>query len=265
MSDYFVGSYPIEAVQKKMFEILEQVDLVCRRNNIRYVLDSGTLLGAVRHKGFIPWDDDIDIAMLREDYEKFCAVANKELPANFVFETMDSRKNYPNIFGKCYNIATVYKQESSAHLDIQHGIFLDIFPMDNVLPKDKVRQCRTVASLNTVRCLKQKTEKFYPRHVLYLPLMLLPIRTLNRIVERQMKKHANENTEFVCPVCQSGTAKPMFRREMFTDTVEVDFEDKKFPIPKNFLEYLHGYYASPMELPPEEKRSPSHGIKEIKL
>lgn len=265
MSEYFVGPYPMKEVQAKMLELLIEVDRICKKHKIRYVLDSGTLLGAVRHKGFIPWDDDIDIAMLREDYEKFCSIANQELSDPFKFETMNSRKDYPNIFGKCYNTDTVYKQENCTHLNICHGIFLDIFPMDNVLPKSKVRQCRIVASLNTVRCLKQKTEKFYPRHILYIPLMLLPIRFINKIVLQQMTKYQNKQTDLVCPVCQSGTAKPMYRRALFTDTIDGEFEGSFFPIPKDYMEYLHGYYSNPMELPPEDKRHPTHGIKEIKL
>ena len=86
MAEYKVGNYAIEEVHKKMLELLIEFDRVCKQNNIRYVLDSGTLLGAIRHKGFIPWDDDIDVAMLREDYDKFCAIANQELGEKYYFE-----------------------------------------------------------------------------------------------------------------------------------------------------------------------------------
>lgn len=265
MPDYFVGGYDIKDIQKKMLEILVEVDRVCKKHNIKYILDSGTVLGAMRHKGFIPWDDDIDIGMLREDYERFCEVAPKELRTPYVFENMYTRKDYPNIFGKCYDTSTKYVQHNTAHLDIQHGIFLDVFPMDNVEPKDKKTQCRIVASLNTVRCIKQKTEPFSLRHCLYLPLFLLPIKSINRLVDSIMKKHYVEETELVCPVCQSGTRKPMFKRTMFTDTIDAEFEGLFFPVPREYDEFMLGYYSNPYELPPEEKRNPTHGIVEVKL
>lgn len=265
MSDYSVCGVPIEQIQSKMLDILLEVDRVCRKHHIRYVLDSGTLLGAVRHKGFIPWDDDIDIAMLREDYEKFCRIAPQELSAPYVFETMSSRKQYPNIFGKCYHTETRYVEADCAHLDVRHNIWLDIFPMDNVLPKTKHLQCRIVATLNTVRCLKLKTTAFSPRHIFYFPLFLLPLGTISRLAEQWMKKYSDRQTELVCPVCQSGTAKPMFRRELFTKTTEVPFEGHLLPIPVDYMEYLHGYYSEPMQLPPEKSRHPTHGVKEVKL
>lgn len=264
MKEYKIGNYDIKQVQDKMLEILLEVDKLCKKHNIRYVLDSGTLLGAVRHKGFIPWDDDIDIAMLREDYDKFISVA-KELPHPFVFETMNSRKDYPCIFGKVYNVNTKYVSKNTAHLKIQQGVFLDVFPCDNVILKKKRMQCRIVASLNTVRCIKQKTEPFKKRHVLYLPLFLLPIKAINKLVSYFMTKYNKRQTKYVCPICQSGVDKPLFKRTMFTDTIDCQFEGATLSIPREYDEYLHGYYNNPMQLPPEEKRHPSHGIVEIKL
>ena len=265
MGEYYVGEYDIRDVQKKMLDILVEVDRVCKENNIRYVLDSGTLLGAVRHKGFIPWDDDIDIAMLREDYEKFCRLANKELKKPYYFECEKDNEEFPNIFGKCFDMNTKYVEKKSKHLSYPHGIWLDIFPVDNVLLESRKKQCRLVASLNTVRCLKLKTEKFCIRHILYLPLFLLPLSILNNLSDRVMKKYAKEPTEFVCPICQSGINKPIFKRTMFTETRYVEFESLQFPIPNDYMEYLYGYYSDPMELPPESSRHPTHGVEEIQL
>ncbi len=265
MSQYKVGEYDIELVQKKMLDILIEVDRVCKKHNIRYVLDSGTLLGAVRHKGFIPWDDDIDIAMLREDYDKFCKVANEELNQPYYFEYDAMNKQFPNIFGKVFDTSTRYVQKNAAHLDAPQNIWLDIFPVDNVIMEKKRMQCRMVASINMVRCIKLKTEKFEPRHILYLPLLILPMKTLNKMADKQMRKYNNQETEFVCPICQSGTSKPAFKRTMFTDTQDADFCELKFPIPVEYYEYLLGYYKHPMELPPESSRHPGHGVVEIKL
>lgn len=265
MEVYKVGQYDIKDVQQKMLEILIEVDRVCNKHNIRYVLDSGTLLGAIRHQGFIPWDDDIDIAMLREDYDKFCEIANKELREPFLFVNMHMHKNFPNIFGKCFNTSTRYVQKNTAHLDTEQGIFLDIFPVDNIEMADKYKQCRIVASINTVRCIKQGTEKFALRHVLYLPFFLLSIKQLNLLADKFMKIKNHKKTEFVCPICQSGTSKPAFKRSMFLNTKLVNFEGMEFPVPVEYQEYLLGYYKKPMELPPVEKRRPTHGIMEVRL
>ena len=267
MSNYMVCEIPIEEVQSKMLDILKAVDELCKKHNIRYVLDSGTLLGAVRHNGFIPWDDDIDIAMLREDYDCFCKVAS-ELPEPYIFEDMFTKgreKSLPNIFGKCYDTTTYYLEKSAAHLSCRHSVYLDIFPIDNVDPKSKKFQCRLVATLNAVRCIKLKTEPFAARHIFYLPLLFLPIKTLNKIADRLMRWHNSKTLDDVCPICQSGTAKPIFKRSMFLDTINHQYCDLAFPIPNDYMAYLRGYYRDPMQLPPEGKRNPTHGIVEIRL
>lgn len=265
MGEYYVGSNNLKDVQRKMLEILIEVDRICQKHGIRYILDSGTLLGAVRHKGFIPWDDDMDIAMLREDYDRFCAVANDELPENFVFETMDSRKCYPNIFGKCYNIKTKYVQENTSHLNIRHCIWLDVFPVDNIYPKTKIIQCRKVASLNAIRCLKLHTEPFSAKHLFYLPLLILPIQAINKLANKYMTQNNCQKTEYVWPICKSGIFRSVYKRSMFTDTILADFENYKFPIPREYGKYLCSYYMNPMELPPEEKRQPTHHIISISI
>ncbi len=265
MENYYVGEYDIRDVQKKMLDILIEVDRVCRENRIRYVLDSGTLLGAVRHRGFIPWDDDIDIAMLREDYEKFCKIANYELKKPYYFECEQDNKEFPNIFGKCFDMDTRYIEKKSKHLKFPHSIWLDIFPVDNILLESRKKQCRLVASINTIRCLKLKTEKFHKRHILYLPLFCMPMPLLNVWADKVMKKYSKRMTEYVCPICQSGINKPIFKRTMFTETHYAEFETGQFPIPNEYMEYLRGYYSNPMELPAENSRHPTHGVEEIKL
>ena len=255
---------PLRALQLVELDLMERIDAIFKELGLRYYLLGGTLLGAVRHGGFIPWDDDVDIAMLREDYERFCSVAH-ELPAPYVFEDMFSRRDFTCIYGKCYDTSTKYVEEKAKDLDICHGIFLDIFPIDNITLKSRRRQCRIVASLNAVRCIKQKTVPFKPRHILYLPLLVLSCRTLGRLALREMKRLDGKPTEYVCPICQSGTAKPAFRRSMFLDTISADFEGRPYPIPREYGEYLGGYYKNYMELPPESSRHPTHGVVEVDL
>lgn len=258
-------SLDFELLKACELEILGVFDRYCREHSLQYYLIGGALLGAARYGKFIPWDDDIDVAMLREDYDKFCEIANQELGENYCFENTMMNKNFPNIFGKVFDKTTRYVQKSTAHLAVPQCLWLDIFPMDNIVMEKKKMQCRIVASINMVRCIKQKTEKFEFRHVLYLPLLILPLKTLNKMAEKWMRKYNKKETEFVCPICQSGTSKPAFKRTMFTDTMSGEFCGMQFPVPVEYDAYLHGYYKNPMQLPPKESRHPGHGVVEIEL
>ncbi len=265
MSEYFVGEYNIKELQKKIFGIFLEFDRVCKKHNINYTLEGGTLLGAVLHKGFIPWDDDMDIIMLREDYDRFCAIADQELQSPFVFENYDKNENYPFFFGKCYDTSTTFISKDTAHLDVRHNVFLDIFVEDNIKLSSKQLHCRLVGALNTVRCIKLKINKFELRHILYAPLFLLSVKRLMRFADKVMRWYNKEQTEYIYPLCQSISSKPPLPRRLLTELVKGEFEGFEVPIPKSHMWYLHKHYETPMEIPPEEMQHPTHGVLEIKL
>ena len=265
MSQYTVKGYDIKELQNKIFNIFLEFDRICKKYDLHYTLEGGTLLGAVLHKGFIPWDDDMDIIMLRKDYDRFCEIANSELRDPYVFENIDSRPDYPCFFGKCYDTSTLFVGESTSHLDIQHGVFLDIFVEDNIKPSTKAIHCRYIGALNTVRSIKLKIEKFHLRHVLYAPLFVFSTKKLARMADKSMRKYNDKETPYIYPLCQSISSKPALPRRLLTELIPGTFEGFEVPIPKCHMWYLHKHYETPMELPPEEKRHPTHGIKEIKL
>lgn len=120
MSKWKIQGYDVEDVQKKIFEIFLEFDRICKAHNLTYTLEGGTLLGAVLYRGFIPWDDDMDIVMLRKDYDEFRKVANKELAKPYYFMDMEMSDQYPFMFGKIFNLDTIYKERGTAHLDIPH-------------------------------------------------------------------------------------------------------------------------------------------------
>ena len=126
-------------LQMIQFQMLIEFDRVCRKNNIHYSIDGGTLLGAVRHKGFIPWDDDIDIAMLREDYEKLKTVVNEFDPEICFFQDHETDPAYRWGYGKLRRTGTVFIRAGQEHINCKTGVFIDIFPLDDV-PKSVAGQ-----------------------------------------------------------------------------------------------------------------------------
>ena len=117
-------------LQKLEFDMLGEVMRISELLGIKCFLVCGTALGAVKYKGFIPWDDDVDVGMFREDYERFCAEAPKFLPEPYFLQTHDTDPVYPLIFAKLRNSQTTYIESSIKSLNINHGVYIDIFPLD---------------------------------------------------------------------------------------------------------------------------------------
>ena len=119
----------IKRIHEEILKVMDEVDRICRENNLQYYLIGGTLLGAVRHEGFIPWDDDLDIAMPREDYETFLAISPSALPSHLKIGTARYDVNYHRLFSKVYNVNTRFV-EHVGEKETNMGIFVDIFPLD---------------------------------------------------------------------------------------------------------------------------------------
>lgn len=265
MSDYQVLGHDVSEIQRKIFEIFLEFDSICKRHHLRYTLEGGSLLGAVLYHDFIPWDDDMDIIMLRKDYDIFCQVANRELPKPFVFQDMRMNPEYPFLFGKCFNTDTVFKSGDTAHLSIPQGVFLDIFVEDNIHLRTKRLHSRLVSTLGTVKYIKHGVVKFRPKHILFLPFFFLTIPQLNRLADKVMRWYENKETPYIYPLCESISSKPPLPRRLMTQLEPGVFHEFPVMIPVCHMWYLHKHYETPMEIPPPEKQHPSHGVIEIKL
>lgn len=123
----------LRKLQETELEILLETDRICRKYEILYQLSGGTLLGAVRHKGFIPWDDDVDICMLREDYNRFLSICEKELGEKYFLQTYETDSEFFHSFARIRKNNTLALQRQYKGMDMHHGIFIDVFPLDNII------------------------------------------------------------------------------------------------------------------------------------
>ena len=134
----------LRKLQKTELEILIEVDRICQKNRIHYSLTGGTLLGAVRHGGFIPWDDDADISMLRSEYKKFQRACKRDLDTErFYFQDMENTPGYRWGYGKVRRKDTIFLREGQEQMPYEQGIFLDVFPRDGVLDGVIARKVHT--------------------------------------------------------------------------------------------------------------------------
>ncbi len=121
----------IKSIQFNLLIIMDELDRICRKNDIKYSLDGGSMLGAIRHNGFIPWDDDMDVVMLRKDYKKFIKACKKDLDSSkFTFESTKTSKFYSYNFGKLKLNNTVFEEKGSELVKEHKGLYIDIFPLD---------------------------------------------------------------------------------------------------------------------------------------
>lgn len=268
LESYRIAGTEIKEVQRGMLDIMIKVDHIARKNDIKYVLAAGTLLGCIRHQGFIPWDDDLDIALLRRDYNKLRKACKNELESNLFWQDNKSENKYPLDFAKVKNLNTIYIERDYSSLDINHGIFIDIFPMDNTFPKFNQLQCLVVTALQRLKWEKlgvHLTPKHWYEKVLKLPIIkkvlwIFQSEILNLLIDFFSQIFNIFPTKFVNIISHGGIHIPVYNRTDFCDVIEGDFENQKFLIPKEFHKYLTRRFGDYMKLPPEDKRQPTHNI-----
>ncbi len=259
-------------------DMLVELDRVCRENNINYRITGGTLLGAVRHKGFIPWDDDADVNMLREDYEKFKKIAYKLNPDICYFQDHDTDPEYRWGYGKIRRTGTKYIRVGQEHLKCKTGIFIDVFPLDNV-PDSTIGRilqdfhCFVLRKIaySEVGRVSDKESPFARK--IYALLSKIPIDFVHDCIKAMTKnnRNADHNDVRVLSFKAAGklyTKNSLYSRygvkkEWLREFREYDFEGKKLMGPKNYDDYLRYMYGDYMKLPPENKRQQHSPFSEI--
>lgn len=265
----------LRKVQLVQFDIAKEIDRLCVQNNINYFLVGGSLLGAVRHKGFIPWDDDLDIGMLRTDYEKFLKIAPEMLDERYELIDWKSDPNYPHPMGKVIKRGTIYKEGKRKDLGDQ-GIWVDVFPYD-VADSESGDFKRRTFKLKVLRCLiraKCNYRTWYSDKGIILSKYIknIPFRlgavffSKNTLIEKYERLSLDKDGKSNIEVFENGTENYLrwcFPKSIFENLIQMDFENYKFYIPQKYHEYLSRAYGNYMIFPPKEERENRHLIDKI--
>lgn len=264
----------LEERKRIQLEIMKQVDAFCRANQLTYYLAFGTLIGAIRHKGYIPWDDDIDIMMPRADYEKMEHLFPKE--GNYRFLTPNNTEKYPYAFGKVIDTRTI-KKESYVWSKYQIiGLDIDVFPIDNY-PDDEQE---AISWCKEIDAVQKKLFRFFAIYVkgrnfirvIYKNSIIAfrrfldnkDIYPIEKIVSQlvSLSQKYNGIESHYCGVSSINTygVHKRNRKEIFASKIEVNFEGNCFFAPIGYDEYLRDIYGDYMVLPPIEKQKTHHSF-----
>ena len=252
-------------------DMLVEFDRVCRKHDIKYVIFCGTLLGAIRHKGFIPWDDDIDVCITREEFEKFKLVADELDPSLCYFQDHTTDPYFRWGYGKIRRTGTTFVRAGQEHLKCKTGVFIDIFPVDDI-PKSVIGQMLNDFHSFVLRKFMWSEVGKYSDSIgpvektIYKLMSKRPIEKTFRDFERMTRKSNNTSDNKVRLLMFRSFGKEYFRRPLkdrygmpkkwFLDRKEYEFEGHSFYGPADFHESLVYLYGDYMTLPPENERDP---------
>ena len=258
----------LRKMQLLQLDMLVELDRVCRKNNIRYQIWAGTLLGAVRHRGYIPWDDDADVVMLREEYEKFKKVASQLNHDICYFQDHDNDPDYRWGYGKLRRTGTRYVRLGQEHIKCKNGVFVDIFPHDDI-PLTTIGQmlqdfhCFCIRKILWSEVGKYNEKGFWK--IIYIILSKIPIEFAFKQLNWYAKKSRNNTPNKVRTLTYTSIGKLYYKHSLkdrygmpkkwFLHCKEFDFEGKKLFGLEDYDEYLRFSYGDYMKLPPEEKRT----------
>lgn len=274
MKLFHVSDSDRKRIQYKELQILKEINRICRNHQISYSVAYGSMIGTVRHHGFIPWDDDVDILMLRKDYMRFKEICKIELRKDFFYQSNETDPQYFYLFDKIRLNGTVFKESFVAEYNIHHGIYIDIFPID-YLPNNKWKQKLQYVEFHFFRLgvqskyliLNARTGKkkwgAALLRLVYAPFSLIWLykKAHDVAMAYNLKGSHKQLASFFSPYKK----KDIFPFELFSEYIESDFEGEKIMIIKEYDKVLKQLYGDYMNLPPKEARVSHHNITELYL
>lgn len=263
MRDGLEDSYGILKLQNIILNIMKYIDDLCEKNQIEYYIIGGTALGAVRHGGFIPWDDDLDIAMTRDNYERFLTICEKELN-NEDFFLQVGRRDWPLYFSKLRLKGTLF-EEAGAGKEItkeNRGIFVDIFPLD-VASNNKFCRiwqylCSKLLIAQAVRSRHYQTSSIIKKMVMMLSFPLR-FKIVENFFFKQVTRYNGKHTDFIGDFFEISKLKDAsYPNRIWGKPIKIEFENTFLCAPEMISNYLTYYFGDYMELPPVESRVCGH-------
>lgn len=251
-------------LQMFLLQQLNEFHCLCVKNNLSYFIIGGTLLGAVRHKGFIPWDDDIDVGMPRQDYEKLISMDKASFPNGYSLIVGQERKEHLYLYSKFVNENTTLVEGK-----IVEGVYIDVFPFDGMgnhyyTAKKHFRRCFLNRTLLD-NCQRYDAQQSFLHRVFQAYAHSMKASSLLSKNIRLCSEYSFYTSEYVANVNGAYRDKEILKREYFDELILYDFETIKVFGPKMAHEYLSDIYSNYMELPPEDKRKSHHKFTYINL
>lgn len=254
-----MNNQDIKDVQKKILEIMLFIDKICRENNIIYYIMGGTALGAVRHKGFIPWDDDLDIFMTPENYYKFKKVFENKENHKFVIQEWKTNNKYLEYAKVRMNGTTFIEKNFLKEKNLHQGIYVDIMILHKS-PKNKniqnkiYRNCKVVTFIGL--CQRNWVPKNYKQKIAKIIFKIIPNKIISKKLYNIIYKYDNLNTDYVYfyYITKAKFNQGIFNREIFDSTKEIEFEGHKLLCPNHIEEYLKIRYGDYMKMPSIDER-----------
>lgn len=279
----FITEEQTKELQKVLLEIMDDIHFVCEKNNLTYYLGGGSALGAVRHKGFIPWDDDMDVIMPREDYDKLPELLNSEFPDKYFFEEIRRNEKYDANFMKVRLKGTLLCELFESDIE-NAGIFIDINPLENLYDSSLLRKlhgyfcefllliCSCVRIKNNAPLIMpyitdSKQIKIVKRKLNLAKLLsFLSLRKWLLFTEKRLSVCKNKNSHFVSiPTGRGHYFGEMQPRKTFEKAVLTEFENRKYYIMSDTNAYLTGLFGADYMTPPPESNRERHAVMALKF
>lgn len=265
-------------IQQIELEIADEIFRICRKYELHCSLVGGSAIGAIRHKGFIPWDDDIDLAMPRPDYEKFIQICKTELNSDFFLQCFETEENCAFIFAKVRKNGTCLPEYYSEHIDMHQGVWVDIFVYDVVSdnPKEREHERKLLSFFRNLLIIKigyklpkNRNNLLYKTSFIFGKILSIFFSKswLQKKCLTIMTLHENERNSFIYPYGGIyANDKELMPSDFFENLIDVPYEKSVYKITKYYDSYLSSLFGDYMTPPPENERSPkNHFLDEKKI
>ncbi len=261
-----------EQLKEIALTLLSQIDSLCQTHGIRYSMADGTLLGAVRHQGFIPWDDDIDLLMPRDDYQRFIQLC-QQTQQPFRLCCRETEPGYRYLFAKVWDPATYVEETHTNRMGCDMGVFIDILPVDGL--GDTIQQARQVyrdtllrrellVAANWKHFFRSKTKSWIYEPVrfgFYVLSRLVNGKKLVDTLDRELQLLPLEKAAYAGSIMGPYRQREIMDSSVFQDFTRLKFEGREFMALRQYHKYLSALYGDYMTLPPEDKRRTHHDFR----